>query len=325
MKINTQKILITGATGLVGTEIVRLCKQQNIAVHYLTTRKEKIESKEGYQGFYWNPSKNEIDLNCFKGVTSIINLAGASISKRWTSDYKKQVLSSRVNSLKTLHEGIKEFGDDVISSFISASAIGIYPNSESNYYTEEETKVDDSFLGEVVSLWEKEINRFNSFNFSVAKIRIGLVLSTNGGALPEMAKPIQNYVGTAFGSGNQWQSWIHIHDLARAFLYCAFHQLEGTFNGVAPNPVTNIKLTKEIAKVLDKPLVLPNVPQFMMKLIWGEMSYILFASQRVSSKKLEEEGFVFNYSNVCKALKGLYMREGKDKSSCNEAYSKEYI
>lgn len=306
------KILITGATGLIGSEIVRLCSQENILVHYLTTSKDKIVSEPGYKGFYWNPDESEIDISCFDGVSAIINLAGASISKRWTSAYKKVVLSSRINTLQTLRIGLEKIDSNAISSFVSASAIGIYPHSLSNFYEEDEKKVDDSFLGEVVEAWENEADTLRNFDFNLSKIRIGLVMSKDGGALVEMAKPIKMYVGAAFGSGEQWQSWIHITDLARMFLFAVKHQLVGVYNGVGPNPVTNTKLVKEIAKVLEKPLLLPNIPKFPMKVILGEMSYILFASQRVSSKKIEDKGFVFQYQNICRALEGIYLGKSSD-------------
>ena len=307
------KILITGATGLVGSAIVELCHKKNIDVNYLSTSKSKIVYNPNYKGFYWNPSKGEIDLECFEGVTSIINLAGVSISKRWTESNKQAILNSRINSLKTLRSGVDSIDSSKIESFISASAVGIYPDSLSNYYSEEAEAVDDSFLGSVVQAWEKEADTFKKFNFSVAKIRIGMVLSDKGGALPEMAKPINNYVGAAFGTGDQWQSWIHINDLSRTFLFVANNKLQGVFNGVAPNPVCNNKLIKQIAKQLKKPLILPNIPEFPVKLILGEMSYILFASQRVSSKKMEEEGFNFHYPNICKALEGIYSDTNKVK------------
>lgn len=308
-------ILITGATGLVGCEIVKHCQVENIAVNYLTTSKEKIVAKPDFNGFYWNPNSGEIDLKCFEGVTAIINLAGASISKRWTTSYRETILSSRVDTLRTLHSALDKIDHSSITSFVSASAIGVYPDSLTNYYTENETAVDDSFLGEVVEAWEKEADRFNNFKFNVTKIRIGLVMSQEGGALPEIAKPIKNYMGAAFGSGQQWQSWVHISDLARIFLFAVENRLEGIYNGVGPNPVTNNKLVKEIATVVNKPLFLPNIPKFAMQAILGQMSYILFASQRVSCKKIEEEGFHFNFPNVRVALEAIYEEGHRDDST----------
>ncbi|MRX65135.1 TIGR01777 family oxidoreductase [Maribacter luteus] len=301
------KLLITGATGLVGRAIVEISNKHGISVNYLTTNKDKIVSNENFQGYFWNPEQNEIDLDCFKEVTAIINLAGSSISERWTADYKNEILYSRINSLKTLNYALGKIDAKAINSFVSASAIGIYPSSLDHFYTEEDQAVDDSFLGEVVQKWEKEIDALSHFGFPVAKVRIGLVLSKDGGVLPKLEKPIKSYVGATFGNGKQWQSWIHINDLARLFLFIVENQLEGVFNGVAPNPVMYKKMVKELAKIFKSPLLLPNIPRFALKLILGEMSYLLFASQRVSSKKIAEEGFVFDYPNLGNALEAFYI------------------
>ena len=317
------RILITGATGLVGSEIVKQCHAQNIAVNYLTRSRNKISHKSEYRGFYWNPDAGEIDQDCFEGISAIINLAGASISKRWTSSYKKIVVSSRVNALRTLYKALEQIDTSSIRTFVSASAVGVYPDSLTKYYTENEKAIDDSFLGEVVEIWENEADKFNIFNLSVSKIRIGLVMSDKGGALPEMAKPIKNYVGAAFGSGQQWQSWIHIEDLARIFVFAVENGLSGVYNGVGPNPVTNNKLVKEIAFALNKPLFLPNIPEFVMETLLGQMSYILFASQRVSCKKIEEEGFHFTFPNVCIALQQIYKKESEE-NRADVVYKKEY-
>ncbi|MGB5497695.1 MAG: TIGR01777 family oxidoreductase [Maribacter sp.] len=300
------KLLITGATGLIGREIVELSNQHGISVNYLTTQRAKIISNENFQGFYWNPEINEIDHNAFEGVTAIINLAGSSISKRWTSEYKNEILSSRLNSLKTLNHALGKIDTSKITSFVSASAIGIYPNSLSSLYTEDEEGIDDGFLGEVVQKWEKEIDALKHFGFLVSKVRIGLVLSKDGGALPELAKPIKSYLGATLGNGKQWQSWIHCSDLARLLLFIVKNELSGTYNAVSPNPITHEKMVKEIAKALNMPIFLPNIPRFMMQLILGEMSYLLFASQRVSSKKIAKEGFVFEYPNIGNALQHFY-------------------
>lgn len=300
------RVLITGATGLVGQAIVKVLHQKGIPVNYLTTSKEKITSTEDFRGFYWNPSKDEIDLDCFDNVQAVINLAGTNIAKRWTPDHRRKVLSSRINSLQTLKKGLEQSNNKEVECLISASAIGIYPNSISEYYDENETKVDDGFLGEVVQKWEAEADTFEELNIDVAKIRIGLVLSKDSGALPRMAMPIKNFVGAPLGSGEQWQSWIHIDDLAQIFVFAVENNLKGIYNGVAPNPVTNTKMTKELAKIMERPLWLPNVPAFLLKTFLGKMSTLVLASQRVSSKKIEEEGFSFQYVNICQAFKNLY-------------------
>lgn len=302
------KILITGATGLVGNAIVKECHRNHIDVHYLTTSKNKISTELNYKGFYWNPESLEIDVNCFEGVEAIINLAGASISKRWTTSYKKEIVNSRINSLKTLHKGLNSANTATIRSFISASAIGIYPSSINKLYEEDHPLEEDGFLSMVVNAWEKEVNTFDEFNFNIVKIRIGLVLSDDGGALPEMAKPIKFFVGSAYGSGEQWQSWIHIKDLARLFLFAIQHELAGIYNGVASNPVTNKKLVAQIGAVLGKPTFFPKVPSLVLKTILGEMAELLLSSQRVSNKKILNEGFVFKFENVSAALASIYKK-----------------
>lgn len=301
-------ILITGATGLIGKEIVKCCHEKNFSVNYLTTSKDKLVQKNNYRGFYWNPSSGEIDLKCLSGVHAIINLAGASLSKRWTTAYKKEIIRSRIESIQLLKKALDEV-DHHVESFITASAIGIYPDSYDNYYEEDEPLIDDSFLGKVVELWEKEAGSLSGRKFSLAKIRIGLVLSEKGGALPQISRPVKWYVGTTFGDGKQWQSWIHIKDLSRLFIFAVENRLSGAFNGVAPNPVSNKKLVKEIASVLKRPLILPNIPEPIMKVILGEMAYVLYASQRVSSKKIEEFGFNFDYPNITLALKEIYHKQ----------------
>ena len=297
-------VLITGATGLIGREIVKLCHAEGITVHYLTTSKSKLSTQDNYKGFYWNPKNNEIDHTCFEGVSAIINLVGASISKRWTARHKKEVLDSRTQTAQLLHDTIKAHSYK-IEHVVSASAIGIYPTSLTNYYDETHAEVSPSFLGEVVQQWENAVDGFKALGIKVVKIRIGLVLAKDGGALVELSKPIRYGAGAAFGNGKQWQSWIHITDLARMFIYALQQQLEGVYNGAAPNAVTNTELTKTAARILQKPLLLPNIPKFAMKLVLGDMHIILFESQRVSSQKIEEQGFNFSYPNLRPALEDL--------------------
>ena len=294
-------VLITGATGLIGREIVKQCHDKGFNVHYLTTSKSKLATESNYKGFFWNPNNNEIDHSCFDGVSTVINLVGASISKRWTESYKKEILESRTKTAQLLQDTIRLYNYN-IKHVVSASAIGIYPSSFTNYYDEEYDQNSDSFLGTVVAKWEDAIDGFKELGCKVAKIRIGLVLARQGGALPEIIKPIKFGAGAAFGNGKQWQSWIHVTDLANIFLHVVAHKLEGVYNGVAPNAVTNSELTKTVAKVLHRPLIMPNIPKPLMKLILGEMHMLLFESQRVSSDKIKAKGFYFKYANLKPAL-----------------------
>lgn len=297
-------VLITGATGLVGQELVSLLLQNGFTVHYLSTSKSKLVSQNNYKGFYWNPKTSEIDLNALTDVEVIVHLAGASVAKKWTPSYKQEIIESRVLSTRLLYKTLQKNLHQV-KQIVSASAIGIYPNDLNYIYHETDNKVDNSFLGNVVQQWEEEVNQFEKLHINVAKIRIGIVLAKNGGALQEMVKPIKMGVGAAFGSGLQYQSWIHIQDLVAIFQFVIQNQLSGVFNGVAPYPVTNSELTKAIAKTLGKPLFLPNIPQFVMKLILGEMHQILFSSQHVSCRKLLDLKYQFKFASLDKALSDL--------------------
>lgn len=294
-------ILITGATGLVGQELVSLLLQNGHVVHYLTTSRRKLISNANYKGFYWNPNRSEIDVAAFDEVAVIVHLAGASVAKKWTTSYKNEIIESRVLSTKLLFQTLQNFPNQVIQ-IVSASAIGIYPDSLTAIHHETDLDIDVSFLGNVVKQWENEVSQFEKLELIVSKIRIGIVLAKNGGALQEMAKPIKLGMGAAFGSGKQYQSWIHIHDLVAVFYHVITHKLPGIYNAVSPYPVTNLELTKAIAKTLEKPLLLPNIPQFVMRFLLGEMHQILFSSQQVSCRKLLDENFQFKYAGLDKAL-----------------------
>lgn len=299
------RILITGATGLVGSEITRLLHEKGINVNYLTTSRSKIEKSENYKGFYWNPSTGEIDTNCLQGVGAIINLAGANVFQPWTASNKKKILNSRIDSLNLLYKTLEE-NDHEVGQLASASAIGIYPSSTHKMHYEEEKEVADNFLGEVSEKWEVAAQKFSNLGVRVAIVRIGIVLASDGGALPQIARPVKYNVGTALGSGKQWQSWIHVTDLARLFLFLISNGAKGVFNGVAPNPVTNEDLTREVAAVMDKKIWLPKVPGFALKLVMGEMSTVVLGSQLVSSKKVQEEGFNFHFINLRQAIRDIY-------------------
>lgn len=299
------KILITGATGLIGKELVKSLLAKNHTIHYLTTSVSKIENKTNYKGFYWNPQLGKIDENCLYEVDVIVHLAGASISKRWTNAYKQEIIESRILSAELLYNLVKKHPNNV-KQFVSASAIAIYPESFAKIYDETTKESEDSFLSNVVKKWEESADRFQVLNLKVCKVRTGLVLSDKGGALPEMAKPIKMGFGAVIGNGKQMQSWIHLDDLVLLYCVAIEKQLEGVYNAVSPNPVSYEQLTKAIAKVLRKPLWLPNIPEFIMKLVLGEMSYLLFSSKNLISEKIQRSGFKFQFPKLEMALNDLY-------------------
>ncbi len=301
------KILICGATGLIGSALTELCIQENHTVHYLTTRKSKIEQSKFKKGFHWNPAEGEIDTACLKDVDVIINLSGANIAKRWSKAYKEEIMSSRVDTANILFKSLRNMENHTIKQYVSASGIAIYPDSLTENYTEDTEKEATDFLGKVVKQWELHANQFKSLGISVTILRTGLVFSTKGGALAEMAKPIKYGAGAAIGSGKQWQSWIHIEDLARLFVFIIENRFEGIFNAVSPNPVSNSELTKIVARVLNKPLILPNIPKFVMKLVLGDMHVLLFDSHRVSSQKIENSGFSFKYHHLEPAIQATLL------------------
>lgn len=298
------RVLITGATGLIGSHVTALCHEKGIDVHYLTTSRSKIEKRENYKGFYWDPEKKEIDIDSIKGVNAIINLVGASIAERWTKDYKREIIESRTETAKLLFETLSR-NEHSVEQFISASAIGIYPSSLEKLYFEDDEGVDDSFVGKVVVKWESAVNNFQDIGIDVTKIRIGLVLAPNGGLLKKLKDPVGFNVGAPLGSGKQWQSWIHIEDLARIFVHTLENELAGPYNAVAPNPVTNKELVKCVAKHMGKSVWLPNVPAFVLKTVLGEMSTIVLSSQLVSNKKIESTGYTFKYTHLSRALDDL--------------------
>ena len=298
------KVLITGATGLIGTELVSLLLQNGISVNYLTTSKNKIVNELNYNGFYWSPEQGIIDENCLMGVDSIINLAGANISKRWTNSYKQEIIESRLLSSALLFKALKS-NPNQVKQIVSASGTSIYPNSDSIIYDENSTQVNPSFLGNVVIKWEESTDKFASLGLKVCKLRTGIVLSSKGGALVEMLKTIQLGLGSSFGSGKQIQSWIHIHDIAALYYFAINNDLDGVYNAVSPNPVTNEELTFTIAKVLKKPLFMPNIPKFIMSLFLGEMHELLFENRNLSAKKIIDKGFVFKSKTIGEALKNI--------------------
>ncbi len=298
------RVLITGATGMIGSKLTRLCHEKGIDVNYLTTSKSKISKKNNYKGFYWDPKNEEIEAGCLDKVNTIVHLAGASIAEPWSPSYKRTIIKSRTETAALLLKALQE-NEHQVEDFISASAIGYYPSSLEKLYHEDFPTASNSFVGEVVKKWEAAADEFEKEGLDVAKIRVGLVLAKEGGMLTKVKKPVSINLGAPLGSGRQWQSWIHIEDLAGIFLFAIENHLSGVFNAVAPNPVTNKELTKELARQMGKKVWLPNVPSVVLKGLLGEMSEIVLSSQLVSAEKIESAGYTFKFKNLARALADL--------------------
>ena len=298
------KILITGATGLIGKKLTSDLLSKGYSVNYLTTRNSQIKSSDKINGYYWNPEKEIIDLECFKDVDTIINLAGSNIAKRWSRSNKLKILKSRTQSLNLLKDSILKNNLN-IKKIISASAIGIYPSSFDRVYTENTNLISSSFLGKVVREWELAVNSFNDLKIEIAIVRIGLVLSKDAGILSKSLFPIKFGVGSFFGSGMQWQSWIHIQDISNIFCHILKNDLVGIFNGTSPNPITNKDFTIKLSKFLNRPLIFPNLPKWLMSLILGEMHIIIFESQNITCDRLNKTKFKFKFDDFDHAIADL--------------------
>lgn len=294
-------VLITGS-GIIAQRLAKKLEKNNFLVRFLS------RSKKNSNYYIWNIKNKIIEKGAFENVRHIIHLAGAGIAdKRWSKKRKKEIISSRIDSVILIDKILKERKIN-INTFISASAIGYYGTENTkNVYTESSLNGGD-FLSDVCYKWENIVNLMNvsNTNCRIVKIRIGVVLSKQGGALEKMVKPIKYYFGASLGTGKQYMPWIHIDDLCSIFIYSMTNEnIRGVYNAIAPEHIKNNKITKIIARKLNKPLFLPNIPSLILKIIFGEMSIILLKGSRVSSKKIINTGYDFKYKTISKAIEDL--------------------
>ncbi|PWN71780.1 TIGR01777 family protein [Chryseobacterium phosphatilyticum] len=294
-------VLITGANGMIAKELAK--KIGNEYELRFLTRKKKRDNE-----FEWDLRKKTVDEAAFENVSHIIHLAGANISeKRWTDERKKELISSRIDSAALLRSILTQ-KEITLKSFISASGINFYGTKTTEKIYSESDPPGHDFLSEVVVLWENAADHFKEHNIAerVVKIRTAVVLSKNDGALKKMIPPIQYGVGSPLGSGKQYMPWIHIEDLCSIYEFALKNSgIHGAYNAVSPQHSTNAELTKEIAQVLKKPLFMPNVPSFILKLIFGELSTAILEGSRASSQKIQQAGFRFKYPELKDALSDL--------------------
>ena len=297
-------ILLTGGTGFLGKHLITHFQEDGNALSVLS--RSPLNTKN-VKSFYWNPAEAKIDEQALQESECIIHLAGASLAEgRWTGERKREIIDSRVKSGELLFEQLKR-NKYSVRTFISASGVGIYGNT-GNEWRDESAVPSNDFIGEVCKKWEEVANKIASLGIRVVILRIGIVLAIDGGALPVLAKPVNFFAGAALGSGHQYMSWIHIHDLCRIFLQASKDDfMQGVYNAVAPKPKTNAEFTKALALVLRKPLFLPHVPAFALRFLLGEKASIVLDGQRASSKKIMSTGFQFQFAQLNEALKNIYL------------------
>ena len=297
------RILVTGATGLIGTQLCSHMLSKGHSLHILTTRTPWQTDDAQTRVFQWSPQNMQIDLRALEGVNAIINLAGAKINQRWTAKNKRSILKSRIQSTRLLFDAVKQTKQK--PHLINASAIGIYPSDFQQKYSESETSFSNDFDGEVVRRWEEETKKFEKLSCKTTILRIGLVLSNKGGAFVPLSLPTRWGLGAWFGDGQQWQSWIHIDDLVGVIDYCLQNQLEGCINATAPNPVRQRDLIQTIAKTVDAPQFLPGIPKFLMSIALGEMHKLVYDSICVKPERLLDSRYSYQFSELSACVADL--------------------
>ncbi|SFT80809.1 hypothetical protein SAMN05216474_2447 [Lishizhenia tianjinensis] len=289
-----KKIVIAGGSGLVGQALQDFLRKEGHEVYVLSR-----SAKDKSNFLHWNPKRKEIAPAAIEGTQVLINLSGQGMAdEKWTPARKKELLESRVLPTQFLYASFQK--SKTLEQYISASGINCYPlNNYKKVYKEEDAYGDD-FLSFIVKEWEKSADLFQNL-CKVVKLRISVVLTPTGGALETIAKPIKMYVGSPLGSGKQWMPWITITDLTRMFGHAIDQQLEGAYNAIA-HADKNKTFTKKLAKTLNKPLLMPKVPSFVLKLVLGEMSTMVLEGIQASNVKIKSTGFEFQYEALKPAL-----------------------
>lgn len=294
-----KNILITGGTGLIGSEIRKMLEEKSWNTAILTRNKQQT----GKNSFYWNYDEGVVDKAAIEFADVIIHLTGENISsRRWTEKQKKKILDSRVGYTRLLYDAVKNSVKRP-EKIVSASAIGYYGAITSDKIFSENDSPGDDFISEVVKAWEEELKKLGELGIAHNILRIGVVMSPKGGALAKMITPVRYYTGSPIGSGKQFMPWIEISDLARMFLFLIESDISGEiFNAVAPQHITNGELMEKLAKAMRRPMILPPVPTWALRLLFGEMSVIMTTGSRVSSQKIRDTGFEYEYKDIVNVL-----------------------
>jgi hypothetical protein len=297
----TQTVLITGGTGMIGKRLTQLLQEKGYEVAYLSRKQESIPNVKVYR---WDVEKNWIDEKALVNADYIIHLAGAGIADgRWTYKRKQEIIHSRTSTIELIARELQGRPYKV-KAFVSASAIGFYGADTGDKRLTEQNSSGSDFLAHVTRHWENASELISHVGIRTTKLRIGVVLSSEGGALPKIMMPIRWGVGAPLASGKQWMSWIHLDDLCRLFITALENEKwHGVYNAVAPSPVTNEELTRQIADVLHRPLWMPHIPAFALRILYGEMANVVLGGNYVINQRIKNEtDFQYQFDNIHKAL-----------------------
>lgn len=296
------KIVIAGGTGFVGKALIKLLQDYGHNLFVLTRHQSKIDN--GVHYVQWlQPHQPSVEL--FEGVDVFVNLAGVSLNNgRWTKRQKKAIYWSRMTTTLEIIR-IMEILTKKPKVFVNASAVGIYPTSTEAIYDEDFTAYATDFLGTTVHDWERHAKRAERFGIRVALARFGVILGRDNGALPPMLLPYKMHVGGTIGSGEQWLSWVHIDDVARAIYFAIMNEsIHGPFNVTAPNAMRMKDFGQTLAKVMGRRHWMP-VPGFAIRLALGEQSKLVLEGQHVIPTVLEKHHFTFQYPDLTQALEDI--------------------
>lgn len=297
-----KSFLITGGTGLVGRRLTDLLLAKGHSVKHLS-RSPKPDGQ--VKTFVWNVAEDHVDPEAFVGVDVVVHLAGAGIvDNQWSDARKKELLDSRVETLNLLKRHLASNSHGV-RTLISSSAQGYYQPTQGRVLTEEDAP-ETGFLGQLCVAWEAAADSWRENDVRVVINRIGLVLSDKGGLLKEISGPMKARLNPIFGSGAQIYSWIHVADLCGMIMLEANDEsVHGVFNAAAPNPVSQSELTQAIATQMGQSVLSLRAPQFLLKAVMGERARVLTDSYNLSSDKIEEAGYDFQYKTISQALTDL--------------------
>ncbi len=291
-------IAITGATGFIGRRLLKALSGGNHTLRVLS-RHAGTNLPPGVQLFVWDAMKGAPPAESLDGVEAVIHLAGEPIAQRWNDETKQKIMESRTVGTRNLVQALASMPTRP-AVLISGSAIGFYGSRGDEMLTEESAP-GSGFMAEVCVAWEKEADAAAPLGIRLVKLRTGMVLGAHGGALAKMLPPFKAGMGGKLGSGDQWMSWIHLDDLVGIIQHALDNPMEGAVNGTSPNPVTNAEFTKALGHAVSRPAVVP-MPAFTLKFMFGEMSEVMLASQRILPKVAEAAGYQFRYPAVEEAL-----------------------